>query len=147
MAREIDITIENKLAAGERDINVFHHSSRSAHIISHNSTVTLPLRNAGENDYLHISVARGPGYLWMDCVINLPAWADFDFSSEGKLGLTHSGEGKRIFLKIPPGPPTWELKITRSAGLWSNDPSTAVHAEHVTIGDNGNGEGVKEKIR
>jgi hypothetical protein len=145
MAREIDVTIENKLAAGERDINVFHQSSRSAHIISHNSTVTLPLGNTDENDYLYISVARGPGYLWMDCVISLPAWADFDFSSEGKLVLTHSEDARRTFLRIPPGPPTWKLKITRSVGLglWSANPLTVVQGEHehVTISDNGNGEG------
>jgi len=141
MKKEIEITIQNKLAVGERDINVFHYSSRSAHIISHNSSVTLPLRNSGENDYLFISVVGGPGYLWVDCVISLPAWADFDFSSEGKLAVTHSGNAKRILLKIPPGPPTWELKISKPVGLPSGGPLTVVHGEHVTISDNGSGEG------
>ncbi|UCH97611.1 MAG: hypothetical protein JSV88_12395 [Candidatus Aminicenantes bacterium] len=141
MVKKIDITIENKLAAGERDLNVFHYSTRSAHIISHNSSVTLPLRDAGENDYLDISVVRGPGYLWMTCVISLPWWIDFDFSSEGKLAVTHSGDRKRILLKIPPGPPTWELNITRPTGLSSIGTLTAVQAENITISDNGTGEG------
>lgn len=140
MVKEIDITIKNKLTAGERDIQVFHHSTRSAHIISHNSSVTLPLRNAGENDYLSISVVKGPGYLWTACVIGLPSWVDFDFSTEGNLAVTHSGNSKRTLLKIPPGPPTWELKITRSVGMSSIGPLNAVQAENVFISDNGTGE-------
>ena len=141
MKQEIEMTIQNKLAVGERDINVFHRSSRSAHIISHNSSVTLPLRNTGEKDYLFISVVKGPGYLWVDCVISLPAWVDFDFSSEGKLAVSHSGNAERILLKIPPGPPTWELKISQPAGLPSTTPLPVVPAEHVAISDNGSGEG------
>jgi hypothetical protein len=140
MVEAIDITIENKLAAGERDINVFHHSSRSAHIISHNSSITIALRNSDENDYLHISVVRGPGYLWNYCVISVPSWADFDFSSEGKLAVTHSNGTNRTLLTIPPGPPTWELKITMSAGSLSILPLKAVNGDNVTISDNGSGE-------
>jgi len=140
MVKEIDITIRNKLTTGERDIHVFHYSTRSAHIISHNSSITLPLRNSNENDFLSISVVKGPGYLWTACVIGLPTWVDFDFSSEGSLTLTHSGNAKRTLLKIPPGPPTWELKITRPVGLPSIGPFTAVQAESVFISDNGTGE-------
>jgi hypothetical protein len=145
MVKEIDITIRNKLTAGERDIHIYHHSTHSAHIISHNSSVTLPLRNAGENDYLYISVVKGPGYLWTACVVGLPTWVDFDFSSEGSLVVTHSSDAKQTLLKIPPGPPTWELKITRPADLSSIGPLTAVLAESVTISDNGIGEGGQEK--
>ena len=133
MVKEIDITIKNKLSAGERDLHVFHHSTRSAHIISHNSSITLPLRNAGENDYLYISVVKGPGYLWTACVIGLPTWVDFDFSSEGRLTVTHSGNAKQTLLKIPPGPPTWELKITRPSDLSFIGPVIEVQAENVFI--------------
>ena len=140
MVKEIDITIKNKLTAGERDIHVFHHSTRSAHIISHNSSVTLPLRDAGENDYLYISVVKGPSYLWTACVIGLPLWMDFDFSSEGKLAVTHSCDTKQTLLKIPPGPPTWELKITRSVGMSSIGLLNAADAESVFISDYGTGE-------
>jgi hypothetical protein len=145
MVKEIDITIRNKLTAGERDIHVFHHSTRSAHIISYNSSITLPLRNAGENDFLYISVIKGPGYLWTACVIGLPSWVDFDFSSEGNLTVTHSGNARRTLLKIPPGPPTWELKITRPTCLSAIGPLAAVQAESVFISDNGTGEDGEEK--
>lgn len=33
---EIEITVINKLNAEKRDMNVHHHSNRSAYIISHN---------------------------------------------------------------------------------------------------------------
>jgi len=142
MPEKIDITIENKLAAEKRDINVFHHSTRSAHIISHLSSVTLPLECDGEDDYLYISVVRGPGNLWMDCVINVPSWANFEFSSEGKLTVTHSSDNSRTSLKIPSGPPTWGLKITRPARLWHIDPLSANNRDNVIIGDDSSDYGV-----
>jgi hypothetical protein len=140
VVKGIDITIKNNLTVGERDIHVFHYSTRSAHIISHNSSITIPLRNSIENDYLYISVVKGPGYLWTSCVIGLPTWADFDFSSEGNLIVTHSSASKQTLLKIPPGPPTWELKITNPVGLSSIGPLTAGQLESVIISDNGTGE-------
>lgn len=138
MAKEIDITIENKLITEKRDINVFHHSTRSGHIISHQSSITLPLRSVGdgEDDYLRISIVSGPGHLWMDCVINLPSWANFDLSLEGKLNVTHSTDKGRTVLKIPPGPPFWELKLTRPTGLSSIGPLTVNNADSVIIGEN-----------
>jgi hypothetical protein len=111
MPKEINITIENKLITERRDMNVYHHSSKSAHLIGHNSSVTLPLRPVLEDDYLYISVVSGPGILGKKSVINLPAWVDFEFQSEGKLTITHSDE--RMLLKIPPGLPGWQLKLTR----------------------------------
>jgi hypothetical protein len=112
MPKKIDITVENKLIGERRGINVYHHSSRSAHIISHNSSITLPLKEntTDKEDYLHISVIRGPGNLRKNCCIDLPAWAEFEFSSEGKVTLNHSSG--RTTLKIPPGPPNWQLKMT-----------------------------------
>jgi hypothetical protein len=107
------ITIDNKLMEGERDLNVFHHGSHSSHLISHEGSVTLPLRPPGQEDYLHISVVRGPGYLWKNCVISLPGWVDFQFTAEGRVGVNRSCDTDRIMLRIPPGPPTWELTVTR----------------------------------
>jgi hypothetical protein len=130
MPEEVDIIVENKLIKEKRDINVYHQSTRGAHIISRSSSITLPLRTVEEEDYLHISVISGPGYLWKNCMLDLPSWADFEFSSEGKSTLTHSGD--RILLKIPPGPPTWQLKMTMPNGLSSICPSTG---DHVTVGD------------
>jgi hypothetical protein len=135
MNNEMDIKIENRMTAGERDINVFHYSTSSSHLISHNSSVTLPLRNSGENDYLHISVVRGPGYLWKDSVISVPAWLNFDISSEGKLALSHTGEPGHMQLRIPPGPPTWELTVTLPALSLQEEPSTSIRREYITILD------------
>lgn len=128
MANEINITVENKLVMEKRDMNVYHHSTRSAHLISHNNSITLPLQQSVEDDYLHISVVSGPGHLINNSVLNLPAWADFEFLCEGKIILVHSGE--RTLLKIPPGPSTWQLKMTRSKTCIINQT-----VDRVTVGD------------
>jgi hypothetical protein len=128
MAKEINVTIENKLTLEKRDMNVYHHSTRSAHLISHNNSITLPLRPSLEDDYLHISVVSGPGHLINKSILNLPAWADFEFSSEGKIILVHTDD--RTLLKIPPGPSTWQLRMTRSI---TSIIDQAV--DRVTVGD------------
>jgi hypothetical protein len=128
MAKQIKITIENKLVMEKRDMNVYHHSTRSAHMISHDSFVTLPLRSVIENDYLHISIVRGPGCLEGDCVVNLPSWVDYELSSAGDATTTHSGD--RTLLKIPAGPPVWQLKMT-----WGSSSLTARQSDRITIGD------------
>lgn len=112
MQEGIDITVENKLKKEERGINVYHHSTRSTHIISCNSTIAVPLKTVDEDDYLHISAVRGPGNLRNVCLVDLPSWVDFECSAEGKVTLNRRGD--RTLLKIPPGPPTWQLEITRS---------------------------------
>ena len=128
MAKEINVTIENKLVMEKRDMNIYHHSTRSAHMISHNNSITLPLQTSLEDDYLHISVVSGPGHLTNKSVLNLPAWLDFELSSEGKVIVAHSGD--RIYLKIPQGPSTWQLRMTRSITSIINQS-----ADRVTIGD------------
>jgi len=128
MAKEINVTIENKLVMEKRDMNVYHHSTRSAHLISHNNSITLPLQPLVEDDYLHISVVSGPGHLINKSILNLPAWADFEFSAEGKIILVHSDD--RTLLKIPPGPSTWQLKMTRAQTSIINQA-----VDRVTVGD------------
>jgi hypothetical protein len=130
MAKEINITIENKLGMEKRDMNVYHYSTRSAHMISHDSSITLPLKPIIEDDYLYISIVRGPGRLEGSCVVNLPSWIDFELSSAGDAAITHSGE--RTILKIPPGPPTWQLKMTRALDSLIDQPW-----DRVTVGDDG----------
>lgn len=128
MAKEINITIENRLIMEKRDMNVYHHSTRSAHMISFNNSITLPFRSVVEDDYLHISIVSGPGPLEGECMVNLPSWMDFEFSPGGDVAVAHSGN--RTLLKIPPGPPVWQLKMKRSATALINKPSDCV-----TIGD------------
>lgn len=126
-----DITVENKLIMERRDINVYHHSSRGAHIISHNGSLTLSLDAREDNDYLYISIIQGPGNLWKTSVINLPLWAEFEFSSEGYVTLSH--RANRILLKLPPGPPTWQLKVTRPNDVHS------IQGDKITLENDGPG--------
>lgn len=136
MSVKIDITVENKLIAEKRDINVYHHSSGSAYIISHNSSISIPFRTDGEGDYFHISVSSGPGNLSNNCLITLPSWVDFKFSGEGKVSLDHSSDSNRTLLNVPPGPPTWQLKVTRSMTTLNKSIG-----DHVTLSDVGPGGG------
>ena len=129
MAKEINITIENKLVMEKRDMTVYHHSTRSAHMISHNSSITLPLRPVMEDDYLHISIVNGPGRLESICLVNLPSWVDFEIFSAGDATVAH--EGNRILLRIPPGLPTWQLRMKRSFSSIIDQLS-----DRVTISDN-----------
>lgn len=128
MTKEINITIENKLVMEKRDMNVYHHSTRSAHMISHDSSITIPLKLDIEDDYLHISLVSGPGRLEGNCLVNLPSWVNFELSSAGDATVVHLGE--RTLLKIPPGPAVWQLRMTRSFSSLNDQPS-----DRVTIGD------------
>lgn len=119
MTKVIKITIENRLILEKRAMNVYHHATRSSHMIGHNSSVTLPLQTVIEHDYLHISLVTGPGNLERKSVADLPSWIDFDFLSDGNVAVSHTG--KRTLLKIPPGLPGWQLKLTRSSSQnWSS---------------------------
>ncbi|MGE5341255.1 MAG: hypothetical protein ACM3SY_07210 [Candidatus Omnitrophota bacterium] len=81
-------------------------------MISPESSITLPLKSGNEGDYLHISIVSGPGRLEGICVVNMPSWIDFDLSYAGDTNITHSGN--RTLLKIQPGPPIWQIKMTQS---------------------------------
>lgn len=111
--KEIIISIENNLVIEKRDLNVYHHASRGAHLIGWKSFISLPLRSVESNDYLYFSIVGGPGAMIMKCLVNLPAWLSFEFISEGKLTVHHS-EG-RILLHIPSGLTGWQMKLTHSA--------------------------------
>lgn len=111
MEKEIEITVENKLVMEERDMNVYHHATKSAYIVSCGNSVTVPLRTELENDYLHVSLISGPGYLDCNSMVSLPSWAKFEFSSMRDVTVSHS-DGKML-VKIPPGLPLWELRLTR----------------------------------
>lgn len=106
---DIKLTVHNKLSKEKRDINIYHHSNRSAHIISYNSFLTRPLNIMDKEDFLHVSAVSGPGQLQNPCIMDLPSWMDYEYSSSGDFSIAHSGN--RTFLKIPPGFPRWELKV------------------------------------
>lgn len=128
MPKEINITIENNLIIEERDMNVYHHAARSAHMISHNSSITLSLRPVKENDYLYISIIHGPGHIKKKCLVNLPSCLDFEFlASQGNLMVTRSGN--RTLVKIPPGLQGWEIKLTRSFSLFNRKSNRIIISE------------------
>jgi hypothetical protein len=102
-------------------------------MISYNSSVTLPLGPAAADDYLHVSIVNGPGHLERKCVVNLPSWIDFEFSSRGDVTVARSGE--RTLLKLPPGPPTWQLRMTRSSSSHKGKAPG-----RITIGEGRSGE-------
>jgi hypothetical protein len=127
-----NITVDNKLITGKRAVSVYHHATRGNHLISHNGSVTLPLKPVEEGDYLHISVTRGPGRLRKDCLLDIPWWLDFEFAGEGKVFVTH--KRNRVFVKIPAGPPVWQLKLTQPADLPPGN-SAADGNHKITIGE------------
>ena len=128
MKKKINLTIENKLLLAKRDMSVYHHSTRSAHMISHDSAYTFLLKSVTEDDYIHISLVSGAGSLENKSMVDLPSWADYEFSSIDKITISHSGS--RTLLKIPPGLPTWQLRITRPT-----DMGIKKAADKVIIGD------------
>jgi hypothetical protein len=128
MPKGIEITVRNKLVAEKRDLNVYHHSTRSAYMISHGNSITIPLGTVEDGDYLHFSIVSGPGSMENDCWINIPSWCNFTVSGLGNGDLTHTGD--RTLLKIPPGPPVWQLKITQPSG----HVNTPIE-DYITIGD------------
>jgi hypothetical protein len=133
MAKGFEIVVENKLVTGKRDINIYHHSGSCAYMIGYGSSAAVILENAEKGDYLHISVVRGPDDLQKECRLNLPAWADFEFSSNGSsdnISIVHSGS--RTFLKIPAGPLAWELRITTPTG---SGPLRPLDRDHITFED------------
>ncbi len=97
-------------------------------MISHDSSITLPLKSVIEDDYLHITIVSGPGRLEGNCVVNIPSWVDFELSSAGDATVAHLGE--RTLLRIPSGPPTWQLRMTRAVSSLIDQP-----LDHITIGD------------
>ncbi len=131
MTNETKITVHNKLSMAKRDINVYHNSKRSAHMIGHDGSVTIPLRPAAEDDFLHISIVSGPGSLENTNVVNLPAWADFEYTGENNFILCHSHTDDRIIVKIPPGTPQWQMRVYRSG----TPSSTGRSSGRITIGE------------
>lgn len=134
MFKKVEITVHNNLVEEKRDLSVYHHAARSANLIGSNSKITLAFKTTEKNDYVHLSLVQGPGKLNQECVVDLPFWLDFDFSSIAEGIVRHTG--KRTQLTIPPSPPVWQVKVTRSAEV--TDPPAV---DYIIIGDSGQLEG------
>ncbi len=128
MRNEVEITVENRMVLEKRTLSIYHKGRDSTHLIHSSSSLTVVLK-AAEDDYLHISPVSGPGDLKNDCVLRIPSWADFQFSSEGKISLSHWG--KLFLLTVPAGTAPWELRMTRPAC-----PGVSPSSYEVIINDN-----------
>ncbi|MGE5343749.1 MAG: hypothetical protein ACM3SY_19945 [Candidatus Omnitrophota bacterium] len=124
---EIEINVINKLTSEKRDLNVYHHSKRSAYMIGYGSSISLPLEIVDRGDYLYISIVCGPGNLEKDCLIDMPSWMNFKFFSQGNFNVVHAGN--RTLLEVPRGAQNWQLKLSRSM-----DSGTEL-ADYVRIGE------------
>ncbi|MCP4147150.1 MAG: hypothetical protein GY757_05315 [bacterium] len=128
MPENIAITIRNEFVVEKRDLNIFHNSARSAYLLSYSSFVTLSLGTIEDGDYLHLSIVRGPGNLERECVLDMPSWCNFEVSFGGDGSIVH--HGKRTWLRIPGGPPVWQLRLTWSPGEFSTQKG-----DYISIGD------------
>ncbi len=132
--KSIRIAVCNRLVRDRRDINVYHHSEGTNNIISSKSRAVYSLGDHDAGDCLKISVPSGPGYLLNPCILEMPPYMNYRFSAEGKFLLLHKGE--RTLLKIPPGPPLWELKLFIPVPM---GPGFSVSEDQVIISDEANG--------
>jgi hypothetical protein len=128
MTEEIEMEVRNSLFNEKRDLNVYHHSPRGAYMISYGNSIKVPLATKESGDYVHLSVVSGPGSLEKESWLDLPSWCDFSISGLGNGDFSHSGG--RTLVRIPPGPPVWQVKITRPP---ANDHQNT--GNYVTIGD------------
>lgn len=110
MGKTTEILLENNLLIERRDMNVYHRQNRAIHLISCGSSVVIPLCTINQKDYIHLSVAVGPGYMERQNIVYLPTWINFEFLSEGKFAAFHTQH--HLLLKIPAGLPEWKLKLT-----------------------------------
>ncbi len=116
MPEGIDITVRNRLVTEKRDLSIYHHAKRGAYLISHGNSITIPLGTSGEGDFLHLSMVSGPVSMEKECLLNIPSWCHFTVSGLGNGDISFLGNGTGTILRIPPGPPVWQLKITRPSG-------------------------------
>jgi hypothetical protein len=128
MSKVAEIEVRNTLNTEKRDLNIYHQADRSAYMISHSSIITIPLGNADSGDYLHISAVGGPGRFEKECCFDIPGWCDFTVTALGNADLIHSND--RTLLIVPPGAPSWQIKITQPKGQ-NQDQSK----DYVSIGD------------
>ncbi|MCP4214256.1 MAG: hypothetical protein GY765_06345, partial [bacterium] len=125
MSKPMSLTVKNRLIKEKRDISLYHCLTKSAHLLSPDSMQTQPLSPADEGDYLHLSAVRGPGDLVTACIITLPRGIDFLLTTDGAVRLEHTDTGTRLIL--PPGPPSWQLKLTLPPGPFpSKQPAVII---------------------
>ncbi len=114
MSETLYVVINNLVLREKREISVYHHGTRGAHLISPNSSVKLPLRMESKGDYLHISPVMGPGFILSRWVVCFPGFLTFECDIDRKLSV-RQGPGETC-IKIPPGAPNWHVKVMLPPG-------------------------------
>lgn len=106
------IVISNKLEKEKRDLTMYINTVKESHLVSANSSRIWRAKPGAADDFLHIAVAPGPGQLKSTWILDIPSYLNVKFRSSGEFVLFHSEE--RTELRIPPGPPDWQIRLTVS---------------------------------
>jgi hypothetical protein len=124
--------IENLLKFEKREIKVSHHSAAKEVTLGYEVSTSnnFGLLPAG-GDHLLVEIV-GAGALNRNCWVKLPKKGNVMFIPEENQYIECINTNEDIFMKIPPGPPTWKLKITRPSGL--SVPGKPIE-DNVTISD------------
>jgi hypothetical protein len=147
----LTIEVKNNFKKGKRGIIVHDSSQKQDWIVPWEKNGRGDTKQefdfpTGKDDYLVIAVTPGAGDL-KGCKAELPAALPFIFTPGGmeKMKILTSSDGERTTLRIPPGPPTWQLKIKnplKAADLGRGDEgegSGEGGGDNVTVGDDGPG--------
>jgi hypothetical protein len=146
----LTIEVKNNFKRGKRGIIVHDSSKKQDWIVPWEKNALGDTTQefdfpGGTDDYLVIAVTPGAGDLkW--CKAELPAALPFIFIPGGmeKIGILTSSDGERTTLRIPPGSPTWQLKIRQPtqimAQMANEEPGSGEGGgSNVTVGDDGPG--------
>ena len=138
----LKITVENKDEKGKRKLVVYNSSNREYSFIPNKDVqgaiitkkeYIIPPVKQGDEKYLAMAPAPGPGDEVGTCTINIPV------DSSSKIKFTQSGienmiitpSGENTSLTISPGQPGWQLKITRTSLLGKlRDPVGSGQGSH-----------------
>jgi hypothetical protein len=147
----LSIEVENDFKRGRRGIIVHNSSQNQDWIVPWKKNGQEDTKQefdfpTGKDDYLVIAVTPGGGDL-KGCKADLPAALPFIFIPGGmeKMKILTSSDGERTTLRIPQGPPTWQLKIRnplKAADMQRGDEgegSGEGGGSNVTLGDDGPG--------
>jgi hypothetical protein len=128
MTDGMSIVIRNNLISEKRDLNVYHHSTRSAYIVSHKNEVSIRLEKFAKGDFLDLSIVRGPGSMENECWMRVPSGCVFSIRNMSDSDTVYTDEC--IWVRFPPGPPLWQLKLAQPLNNNITDKK-----EYIIIGD------------
>ena len=110
MGKKNVINFKNNLVMEKRDMNIYHHKSKGVHLISHGSSINISLQSLLKDDYIYLSIIAGSGKLERKHTVQLPAWMNYEFVSEGKFVAQHVDD--YVCLNIPAAHPEWKMKLS-----------------------------------